>query len=68
MTLRVMAHWYNPFWDHGLQKGLGFKHEWCASENFINLLPMNLTQGANDFSSQVYYCAFKNSNYLSKMK
>ncbi len=59
MTLRVMVHQYNPFWDHGLQKGLGFKHEWCASEIFINLLPISLTWGVNDFSGQVYYYALK---------
>jgi hypothetical protein len=40
-----MAHWYTPFWDLEIKKGLGFKPSWCAGETSVAPQPMSLTWG-----------------------
>jgi hypothetical protein len=62
-----MAHWYTPFWDLEIKKGLGFKPGWCAGEISAAPQPMILTwgagargeEGANGLSGWVCCCYSK---------
>jgi hypothetical protein len=59
-----MAHWYNPFWDLEIKKGLGFKPSWCASETSAAPQPIldlgrGGEEGANGLSGWVCCCYYK---------
>ncbi len=46
LYLRVVAHQYNPFWDLGTTKGLGFKPtQWCACEILVGSCAHELELG-----------------------